>query len=150
MSPLLQICIMLIITSKLRNKDMCTNSEVLLYLKKVTFSLSVISAIYTLSIQFLKFSSVPAGTLRIRIDADCFRRGSTEAKIRPASTKEQMGSATSQPYQSISREDTMTATLPRVSAIICRNTPEREWVIELSIYSSVYFVPDTYSPAVYI
>lgn len=83
------------------------------------------SRIYTLSIHFLMFSSAPTGTLRMRMDADSLRRGSTEARIRLASTKEHMGSATSQPYQSISTEDTMTATLPKVSAIICRNTPGR-------------------------
>lgn len=76
------------------------------------------------------FSSAPTGTLRIRMDADSLRRGSTEAKMRPANTREHMGSATSQPYQSMSREDTMTATLPKVSAMMCRNTPVRQFALE--------------------
>lgn len=87
------------------------------------------------------FSSAPTGTLRIRMDADSLRRGSTEARIRPDNTREHIGSATSQPYQSMSREDTMTATLPRVSAIICRKTPGREFVLDISICSSAYLCP---------
>lgn len=58
------------------------------------------------------------------MDAEADKSGRTEARMRMARMREHKGSATSHPYHSINMEEMMTATLPRVSAKMCRNTPE--------------------------
>ena len=49
--------------------------------------------------------------------------GSTQRNIRIPMKSEQIGSAICQPNICIKNDDTITPTLPSVSARICRNTP---------------------------
>lgn len=70
----------------------------------------------TFSIQFFVAFSILVGTLNKRTDAESFSNGKTDTKMRPARISEQIGSAISQSYQSMRREEMITATLPKVSA----------------------------------
>lgn len=85
--------------------------------------------------------SMPVGVLKSNMAVVSFSSGMTLNRIRVAMKSEQMGSAMFHPKFSINSEETMTPTLPIVSANTCRKTPAKQqwrdnWHLHYPLFAS--------------